>query len=318
RDQREPRVLGNGHSRPVGPLAGWEDDFGALLEEPILAGQQLLGVLQVGVASPRCSTAHERYLLQLAADRIAVHTQAEASRTEQTAAVTLARSLQPPQLPARAGVAFAARYVPGHGTVGGDWYDVFPLPSGRIGIVIGDVAGSGLSAATVMGRLRSALRAYALETEDPGAVLDKLDRKATHFETYTMTTVAYAIFDPTRNELRVSLAGHPAPVRALPGEPAALAELAVDPPLGFGLAHHSRQTTVLDVPAGAAVCFYTDGLVERRDSTLDAGEDRLCAAVTAAPAEPVCATVMNTLVGTGPAEDDVALLVLHHHPQTST
>lgn len=316
-DQREPQVLDNGDGIPAGPLAGWEQGFGALLGVPILVGGQLLGVLQAGVASPRCFTEHERYLLQLAADRIAVHTQAETSRAEHTAAVTLARSLQPAQLPAPPGVAFAARYVPGHGTVGGDWYDVFPLPSGRIGIVIGDVAGSGLSAAAVMGRLRSALRAYALETEEPGEVLDKLDRKATHFETHTMTTVAYAVFDPARNELRISLAGHLAPVRALPGQPAALAELAVDPPLGFGLARHQRQTSVLSVPAGAAVCFYTDGLIERRDSTLDAGEDRLRGAVTAAPAESVCATAMSRLVGAGSAEDDVALLVLHRHPQTS-
>src|SRR5699024_11898990 len=114
--------------------------------------------------------------------------------------------LQPAQLPAPTGLTLAARYAPGHGNVGGDWYDVFTLPTGRIGIAIGDVAGSGFSAAAVMGRLRSALRAYALETEDPGRVLDKLDHKATYFEAHAMTTVASGSFDPATNPMHLALA----------------------------------------------------------------------------------------------------------------
>src|SRR5699024_8653803 len=129
------------------------------------------------------------------------------------------------------------------------------------------------------------------------------------FETRTMTTVAYAVFDPAANQLHLSLAGHPAPVRALPTQPAALVDSVVDPPLGFGLAE-SRRTTRLDVPTGAVVCLYTDGLVERSDSTLDAGEDRLCRAVSADSAESVCTTVMDTLLGEHSVEDDVALLTV--------
>ncbi|MHA6801384.1 PP2C family protein-serine/threonine phosphatase [Bounagaea algeriensis] len=308
--RREPRVLEHVASDAVFNPSFWEKGLGSLLGVPMLASGELVGVLYAGTFTTRRFTDHDVHLLQLVADRIALSTQVNTSRTEHAAAVALERSLRPAQLPAVAGTTLAARYVPGEGGVGGDWYDVFTLPTGRIGLVIGDVAGQGFSAAVVMGRLRSALRAYALEAEDPGQALDKLDRKATYFETHTMTTVAYAIFDPSTNQLQLSLAGHLAPVRALPAEPAALADTAVDPPLGFGFARQPRRTSVLEVPPGAAICFYTDGLVERRDSTLDAGEERLRGAVTTAPAESVCATVMSELVGTGSVEDDVAVLVL--------
>src|SRR5699024_3433754 len=239
--QREPQALEHVVNGSTFNTMPWENGFGSLLAVPMVAGGQLVGALHVGVFAPRSFSDHERYLLQLAADRIAMNEQSDISHTERTAAVSLTRSLQPPRLPAPTGLTFAARYAPGHGNVGGDWYDVFTLPTGRIGIAIGDVAGSGFSAAAVMGRLRSALRAYALETEDPGRVLDKLDHKATYFETHTMTTVAYGIFDPATNQMHLSLAGHLAPVRALPSEPAALAGIAVDPPLGFGLTRHPRR-----------------------------------------------------------------------------
>lgn len=311
----EPRVLEHVDSDTVSRPSLWERGLGSLLGVPMLTGGDLVGVLHVGTFAPRRYTDHDLHLVQLVADRIALNTQVNTSRTEHAAAMALERSLQPAQLPTVVGTTLAARYVPGQGGVGGDWYDVFTLPSGNIGFVIGDVTGHGFSAAVIMGRLRSALRAYALETEDPGQVLDKLDRKATHFETRTMTTVAYAIFDPSTNRLRLSLAGHLAPVRVLPAEPAALADLAVDPPVGFGLARHPRRTNVLEVPPGAAVCFYTDGLVERRDSTLDAGWERLCRAVTAAPAESVCAAVLSEFVGAGSVEDDIAVLVLSRQGQ---
>ena len=103
--------------------------------------------------------------------------------------------------------------------VGGDWYDVFTLPSGELGIVMGDVAGSGLPAAVIMGRMRSALRAYALETPDPAEVLDRLDRKMQHFEPGALATVLYAVIDPALDRMHVCLAGHFAPVVARPRRP---------------------------------------------------------------------------------------------------
>lgn len=289
-----------------------EKGISSLLGVPMLASDDLVGVLHVGTFEPRHFTEHEKQLLELAAERIALTTKANTSRTDRATATALQHSLLPAELPAITGATLAARYVPGEGAaVGGDWYDVFTLPTGSIGIVIGDVVGHGLAAAVVMGRLRSALRAYSLETEDPGEALDKLDRKATHFETNTMATVAYAILDPSANQLRLALAGHPPPVRVLPGEPAVLADIEPgDAPVGFGIRDRPRRTSVLEMPPESAICFYTDGLVERRDSTLDAGLARLCDAITVAPAESICATVMSKLVGSGPVDDDIALLVL--------
>jgi len=119
------------------------------------------------------------------------------SGENQAAAIALQRSLVPSALPAVRGAEIAARYVPGSGRVGGDWYDVLGLPSGALGLVVGDVAGSGLSAAVIMGRMRSALRAYALKFPGPAEVLGKLDRKMQYFEQGdVMATVSYAVLDP--------------------------------------------------------------------------------------------------------------------------
>ncbi len=99
-------------------------------------------------------------------------------------------------LPGIPGAELSARYRPGKADVGGDWYDVFTLPSGEVGIVMGDVAGHGIAAAVVMGRMRSTLRAYALETDDPAEVLRRLDRKMQHFEPDATATVVYAVCEP--------------------------------------------------------------------------------------------------------------------------
>jgi phosphoserine phosphatase RsbU/P len=142
-------------------------------------------------------------------EEAALAVQSLRSREDQAAALALQRSLVPSAPPAVRGAEIAARYVPGSGRVGGDWYDVFVLPSGELGMVVGDVAGSGLGAAVIMGRIRSALRAYALEFPGPADVLVKLDQKMQYFEEGdVMATVSYAVFDPGSGQLHVSSAGH--------------------------------------------------------------------------------------------------------------
>ena len=208
-----------------------------------------------------------------------------------------------------AGAELAARYIPGDGGVGGDWYDVFRLPSGELCVVMGDVAGFGLKAAVIMGRMRSALRAYALETRDPAEVLARLDRKMQHFEPDAMATVLYAVIDPALDQMRVCLAGHFPPVIARPGQPAELAR--VTPGLVIGVSPETRRpVTTVPIPPGALVCFYTDGLIERPDELIDDGLARLCRAVTAEPAEAACVAVMRALVGNQLARDDIALLMV--------
>ena len=132
----------------------------------------------------------DRHARQLAADRAALALQSMTLQ-DALAAVALHRSLLPTALPVMPGLDLAAGYVTGSGTVGGDWYDVFVLPDGRLGVVVGDVAGSGLEAAVIMGRMRSALRAYVLAAADPGTALRMLDRKIQYFEPDAMATVLY-------------------------------------------------------------------------------------------------------------------------------
>ena len=193
--------------------------------------------------------------------------------------------------------------------MGGDWYDVFTLPSGQLGVVMGDVAGSGLPAAVIMGRMRSALRAYALEASDPAEVLDRLDRKMQHFEPGALATVLYAVIDPALDRMQVSLAGHFAPVIARPGRPAEPAD--VPPGLMIGIAPGERRRTgTVQIPTSTLVCFYTDGLIERPGLPIDDGLTRLCRAVAAQPPEAACAAVMAALVGSEAPRDDITLLMV--------
>ncbi|MBX6768214.1 MAG: SpoIIE family protein phosphatase [Actinomadura rubrobrunea] len=281
----------------------------SLLGVPLIAGGMLLGVLHVGTLTPRHFGPHETELVQIAASRAAMAVQALHSQAERAGALELQRSLVPSALPATPGVEWAARYRPGLANVGGDWYDVFPLPSGQIGVVMGDVAGHGLAAAVVMGRMRSTLRAYALESSDPAEVLEKLNRKMQHFEPEAMATVLYAVCDASLNWVQMSSAGHCPPVLALPGSPARFVD--VKPDILIGLSDGSpRHTTTVELPPGAVMCLYTDGLVERRNRSIDDGIAQLCEVAYAGPPEAVSAAVMASLIGRYAAEDDVALLVM--------
>jgi sigma-B regulation protein RsbU (phosphoserine phosphatase) len=285
----------------------------SLLGVPLVAGGSLVGVMHIGSLTPRRFTAEETEFLQFAAARAALAVQSLLSRAERAGAVELQRSHVPSALPSIPGVEMAARYRPGKATVGGDWYDVFTLPSGEVGIVMGDVAGHGLPAAGVMGRMRTALRAYALETSDPAEVLRRLNRKIQHFEPDATATVLYAVCDPGLSRIRVSSAGHWPPVLALPGCAARPLDVPPDVLIGVGDGNSRRATCVM-LPPGALLCFYTDGLVERRDSSVPSGISRLCEAVYAGPPEKVGAAVMSALLGREPAEDDVALLLLRRVP----
>jgi sigma-B regulation protein RsbU (phosphoserine phosphatase) len=281
----------------------------SLMGAPLLAGGSVIGVLHVGTLDGRLFTSQDSDLLQLAADRAALAVQALSAQLDREAAAALQRSLIPSALPRLSGLEMAGRYVPGSGNVGGDWYDVFPLPSGHVYAVIGDVAGSGLPAAVIMGRIRSALRAYALESTDPAEVLSRLDRKLQHFEPDAMATVLCAVLSPSLDEVRISSAGHLPPIVAVPGRPAAVAAIAGGALLGLA-GHAPRQVTALRFPPGALLCLYTDGLVERRGQPIDEGIARLRAAVAAAEPEAAAASAMAAMTGAAPHQDDVALLVL--------
>ena len=151
----------------------------SLIGLPLLAEGGVTGVLVVCAAAPRHFTADDMNLLRLAADRVALALDhARVYEREHRIAETLQRSLLPERLPQMPGLSVAARYLPAaaEAEVGGDWYDVMPTPDGGVGLVMGDVAGKGLAAASMVGRLRSALRAYALEGHAPARVVEQLNR----------------------------------------------------------------------------------------------------------------------------------------------
>jgi sigma-B regulation protein RsbU (phosphoserine phosphatase) len=286
----------------------------SLLGVPIFAAGEVIGVLHVGTRSPREFTAEDVGLLQLAADRASAAGQIRARKLEQAAALALQRSLLPPQLPVVPGLELAARYVPGHEFgIGGDWYDVFTLPSGWLGVVIGDVSGHGLASAVIMGRVRSALRAYTLIADDPAEVLALLDRKIHHFEAGSLTTALYVAISPDRRLVRLSSAGHLLPVLAVPGRPARLLEMRVDAPLGVGRPHLARHTTEAELPPGALLLCYTDGLVERRHQIIDVGLKALTGMVQPDAPETVCTTVMSS-IGPEQPTDDIAILAVRRTP----
>ncbi len=202
----------------------------------------------------------------------------------------------------------AGRYVPAeNGTIGGDWYDAFTVPSGELWLVAGDVAGHGLNAAVVMGRVKSALRAYALTSDDPAHVLELTDRKVQHFEFGTIVTVVCATSAAPYRDWRICSAGHPPPVLAAPGAAAELTDLPTGPPLG-ALAQVRRSYASVMLPPAASLLLYTDGLVERREESIDRGLELLRAAVTADAPSIVCRNVMHRLVGNTVTTDDIAVL----------
>jgi phosphoserine phosphatase RsbU/P len=200
--------------------------------------------------------------------------------------------------------------VPGHAFgIGGDWYDVFTLPSGWVGVVIGDVSGHGLASAVIMGRIRSALRSYALICDNPAEALTLLDRKINHFEAGTFTTVLYAMISPGRDTALLSSAAHLPPVIAGADGPARLCDLPVDPPLGVGRLRSARRCTRVDLAPGDCLISYTDGLVERRGEVIDVGLDHLTTCITADAPERICTTLTSEFGADRPV-DDVAILVL--------
>jgi phosphoserine phosphatase RsbU/P len=314
--EHQPVVLDRvDHTTVLNPIL-WAKGIKSMMGVPMVAGGRVIGVMHVGSLTRRRFTSDDVKLLQLAAGRAAAALQSMAAQADRVAVTALQHSLVPSALPAVAGAEMAARYIPGSGAVGGDWYDVFTVPAGHVCVTVGDVAGSGLNAAVIMGRMRSALRAYALETADPEEVLSRVDRKMQHFEPDALATVLYAVIEPGLDQMQmhVALAGHFPPVIAGPGQPAELADVRTGALIGV-IPRAQRPVTTVAIPPGTLLCFFTDGLVERPGEVIDEGLDRLCRAMTAQPPEAACAAVMRALVGSEPARDDIAMLMIRRHAE---
>ncbi len=296
----------------------WEKGIRAMLGVPLLGGEAAVGVLHVGRLRDEPFTAHDTELLEVVAERVAGATQTRQLALEQAAAGLLERSLLPERLPNYDGLELAARYItPDDRTVGGDWYDFFSVPSGRLWMVVGDVAGHGLSAAVVMGRVRSALRAYALLGGSPATVLELTDHKVQHFEIGSMVTAVCATSLPPYDEWQIATAGHPPPLIAAPGAAPRLLELPIGPPFG-AIAGAKRSDATASLPRGAVMVLYTDGLIERRGESIDLGFERLRTVVRADVPGEVCRRVLHELIGGRRPDDDIAIIAIRRvEPQRS-
>jgi anti-sigma regulatory factor (Ser/Thr protein kinase) len=285
-----------------------------------------------GAPAPGVQAAMLATCTQLVAEALA---RARLYDTERGTADLLQRTLLPQLLPHRPGVSLAVRYQPvTTGTAaGGDFYDVFEVPNDRLAIVIGDVVGRGVAAATVMGQVRAAVRGAAFAEPEPERVFHSLDRlvdtldevSSLRLGSYSQrfddplslgvdgelfVTMRYCLLDPTTGRVTMASAGHFPPVFIRQGAGAELAELQVGPPLGL---RGERPLSFDELGEGDGLLAFTDGLLERRDSSLAEREAALLKTLSATESmEPrsICQLVIDQMVGTHHLEDDCALVAV--------
>ena len=263
---------------------------------------------------PGFARADRAFLLQVA-DRAALALEtARLYEQERDAAHALQQSLLAGDPPADPRVEIATTYLPAVKTleVGGDWFDAFLLGPDRIGVVVGDVVGRGLEAATAMGQLRSAVRALAMADLEPARLLDRLDTFAEPVEAAQMATLAYADIDLGSGRMRLAVAGHPPPVLVPPGQAPELVWGGRSTPVA-AVTGEPREQAELVLEPGAKLLLYTDGLIERRYESLDRGFDRLLAEVgprLAGPPDALLRGLTDVMLEDGGGEDDVSMLFL--------
>jgi phosphoserine phosphatase RsbU/P len=289
----------------VATFAGLEGGLQSVLAAPMHA----TGVLLVGSREPRAWSDVERHLLRLGADRLAVALeQARMRDRERHVAGTLQRALLPPHLPQIDGAVLAARYVPAEHGVGGDWYDAFELPGGRLGLAVGDVVGHGVDAAATAVRLRDELRGFVLQGCDPAGVVAALDALAADERDGAYSSVLYAELDVHWRRARWASAGHMPPVLVRDGVPRVLASpggtlLGAQP-----VSPWPQRTEALEY--GDRLVLYTDGLVESPGEPLDAAIVDLFTRRTAAAGdlEALCDSLLDARPAAG--RDDAAILAV--------
>ncbi|MFE6823295.1 SpoIIE family protein phosphatase [Streptomyces sp. NPDC057690] len=281
------------------------------LAVPLIARGEVLGALDLKRTRNPLPFDHDDLLLarELAARAAVQIDNARWYQSARTTALTLQRSLLPSHPPVTGGLQVASRYQPAGATteVGGDWFDVIPLPDGKTALVVGDVMGSGIDAAATMGRLRTATTTLASLDLDPAVLLEHLDRITQGLDHFIATCV-YAVHDPRLGRCRIANAGHLPPAHIRPNRPPELLDLPTGAPLGVGGVPFS--TTDVDFAPGDQLVLYTDGLVETRTHSLDERLQALLALLDdpARPLEEVCDLLLSALHHPD-NHDDVALLV---------
>ncbi len=272
----------------------------------------------VGVVSFVASVSGRRYMPddQRLAEEIAIRAavaidNAQLFFRERRTALTLQRSLLPSALPTTSDLDIVAAYNPAgeEGEVGGDWYDVIPLTSGRVAIVIGDVMGRGLRAAALMGQLRAVVRGYAVQDLPPADVVAYLDGVVRDLDDASIVTCVYAVYDPVDRSVCIANAGHLPPLLVTAGGTATPLDDDTGVALGAGIAPFEQIG--LDLSDGDGLVFYTDGLVETRGGDIDAAIKRLAEVLSPLPdsLDEACARALSVMGPEG-QDDDVAVLIV--------
>ena len=296
----------------------WEEGVQALAVLPLTARGAPIGALVLTFAEPRDFDEEQLAFMDACAGQCGQALErARLYDRQRTIAHALQQSLLAGEPPRDPRFDVAARYLPAGESldVGGDWHDTFTSGDERVGVVVGDVVGRGIEAATAMGQLRSAARALGGGGFGPADVLDRLDRFVDQLPRGRFATVAYAELDLRSGRLRHSSAGHPPPLLLQPGEPPRLLWDGRSTPLGTRLGARSEAVGEIELKPCARVVLYTDGLVERRGDTLDEMLEQLSREADArrdVPVGTLLDELVRTLVGDGPRGDDVCVLCLEY------
>ena len=322
------RTIRSGHPELLEPGTGDLDRLAAAINFPEPLANALIAPLPghdrvVGAmtlvmqrSSARLLGPDDLDLAETLARRVAAAAEnAEVFAAQQEAAEMLQHSLLPDRLPLVPGMDMSARYLPGGAGVeiGGDWYDVIALPDGTVGLAMGDVVGKGIRAASLMGQLRNALRAYARDGRQPATVLEQLNELLTEVDSPDhMATLVFGVFDPCTGELTLANAGHLPPLLCRPDGTTEYLQCGPGLPLG-ALPESSYTDRTFTIAPGSTVLLYTDGLVEGRELPLDDGLERLRTRMSGqADCETVCDVVLDGVTVGGANRDDTAVLAVRY------
>jgi serine phosphatase RsbU (regulator of sigma subunit) len=308
------------------PAARLLDDLGTRshIAVPLSLANAARGALMLGLTDPGRPhySPDDLTFIQDLARRVEVVLAATAlRRQEHDIAVRLQRSLLPDQLVTHPRLQISAQYAAGNELleVGGDWYDTFSWPDGRIGVIVGDVVGHNMDSAASMGRLRAATAALvAYLPSNPAAVLDALDTFARTPNGTNYATAACIVIDPATGHLTYATAGHPPPFILTPGQPSQRLNAAPSPPLSV-TAHpqQPRSEAQTTLQPGTLVVMYSDGLIERRSHSLEHGLRNLETVATSLIDEPLdqlTEQIITQLTNDSPTDDDIVIICLRYRP----
>ena len=309
------------HAEVVNPILR-QKGIRSMLGVPVHVEGRVIGVMHIGTLVRRDFDEDDVTLLQLAADRAALAIDTARISEQRSVTAIMQRTLLPDALPQIPGMRFSAKYLPaGSGIkIGGDWYDVFQLSSGRVAFVIGDVVGRGVLAASVMAEIRTALRVYMVQGHKLAAVVSMLNDLLIAMGYNRGATLSILELDPEVEELEVVTAGHLPPLLVEPEGRIRMLEQRHGLPVGVRTGH-AYEACRYPFPTGSRLLLYTDGLIERRRESIDEGLQRLADAVQVAVERTDSSfadRVYRALLDETPLEDDVALLAVETLPLEDT